>query len=281
MDIGMQSRVYELFGQEKYRKMYEDGFRYCDLGLSDTKKPLYNCDEAEFRRMMQEELALAKEAGIVFSQIHGPWRYPPRDATPEDRAERKEKMEKCFRAAKIAECPYVVIHPIMPYGTKEDPDPETMFRMNVEFFSSLIPAARENGVTICIENMPMKMLSLSSPAETLRLVETINDPNVAFCLDTGHSIVMDEQPAAAARMGAEKLRVLHVHDSDGVQDRHWYPGEGAIDWADFSAALKEVGFEGIVSMEIHTDETLPEELDRQETRKLAAIAAGIAGKTAE
>ena len=154
-----------------------------------------------------------------------------------------------------------------------------MFQMNVEFFSSLIPAARENGVTICIENMPMKMLSLSSPTETLRLVRTINDPNVAFCLDTGHSIVMDEQPGAAVRMGAEKLRVLHVHDSDGIQDRHWYPGEGAIDWADFSAALKEVAFDGIVSMEIHTDETLPEEQYRQETRKLASIAGRLVSMT--
>ena len=279
MDIGMQSRVYELFGQEKYRKMYEDGFRYCDLGLSNTKKEPYNCDEEEFRRLMQEELARAKEAGIVFSQVHGPWRYPPQDATPEDRAERKEKMEMCFRAAKIVECPYVVIHPIMPYGTKEDPDPETMFQMNVEFFSSLIPAARENGVTICIENMPMSKLSISPPSETLRLIEAIDDPNVAFWLDTGHSIVMDEQPADAVRMGAEKLRVLHVHDSDGVQDRHWYPGEGAIDWTDFSAALKEVAFDGIVSMEIHTDETLPEEQYRQETRKLASIAGRLANMT--
>ena len=276
MDIGMQSRVYELFGREMYRKMYEDGFRYCDLGLSNTKKELYNCDEETFQRLMQEELALAKEAGIVFSQVHGPWRYPPQDATPEDRAERKEKMEKCFRAAKIVECPFVVIHPIMPFGTKEDPDPEAMFQMNVEFFRSLIPAARENGVTICIENMPMKKLSLSSPAETLRLIEAINDPNVAFCLDTGHSIVMDTQPGEAVRSGAEKLKVLHVHDSDGVQDRHWYPGEGAIDWADFSAALKEVAFEGVVSMEIHTDETLPEDQYRQETRKLAAIARKLA-----
>ena len=279
MDIGMQSRVYERFGQEKYRKMYEDGFRYCDLGLSDTNMPLYNCDEEEFQRLMQGELALAKEAGIVFSQVHGPWRYPPQDATPEDRAERKEKMEKCFRAAKLLECPYVVIHPIMPFGTKEDPDPEGAFQMNLEFFQNLIPAARENGVTICIENMPMRKLAISPPAETLRLIEAIDDPNVAFCLDTGHSIVRATQPGDAVRMGAKHLKVLHVHDSDGMQDRHWYPGEGAIDWADFTAALKDVGFDGVVSMEIHTDETLPEDLYRRETGKLAAIARKLADLT--
>ena len=249
MDIGMQSRVYELFGQEKYRKMYEDGFRYCDLGLSNTKKEPYNCDEEEFQRLMQEELALAKEAGIIFSQVHGPWRYPPQDATSEDRAERKEKMEMCFRAAKIVECPYVVIHPIMPYGTKEDPDPETMFRMNVEFFSSLIPAARENGVTICIENMPMKMLSLSSPAETLRLVRAITDPNVAFCLDTGHAMLVGHDLYDVIRVLGDRITVLHVHDNGGINDDHMFPYMGITDWDRFCEGLKSIGYDRPLSFE--------------------------------
>ena len=276
MEIGIQSRAYERFGTDRYRMMYADGFRYCDLGLSNTEKELYNCEESDFLRLLREELALAEEAGIVFSQIHGPWRYPPQDATPEDRAERKEKMEKCFRAAKLLKCRYVVIHPIMPFGTKEDPDPEGMFQMNVEFFRSLLPAARENGVIICIENMPMSKLSISPPAETLRLIEAIDDPNVAFCLDTGHSIVRDTQPGEAVRMGAKYLRVLHVHDSDGERDRHWYPGTGAVDWDDFTAALKEVGYAGVMSLETRPDADLTEEQHRLEDQKLAVIARKLA-----
>jgi sugar phosphate isomerase/epimerase len=256
--------------------MYADGFHYCDLGLSDTNKELYNCEESDFLRLLREELTLAEEAGIVFSQIHGPWRYPPQDATPEDRAERKEKMEKCFRAAKLLKCKYVVIHPIIPFGTKEDPDPEGMFQMNVEFFRSLLPAARENDVIICIENMPMSKLSISPPAETLRLIEAIDDPNVAFCLDTGHSIVRDTQPGEAVRMGAKYLRVLHVHDSDGQRDRRWYPGTGAVDWDDFTAALKEVGYAGVMSLETRPDAELTEEQHRLEDQKLAVIARKLA-----
>ena len=276
MEIGIQSRAYERFGADRYRMMYADGFHYCDLGLSNTEKELYNCEESDFLRLLREELALAEEAGIVFSQIHGPWRYPPQDATPEDRAERKEKMEKCFRAAKLLKCKYVVIHPIMPFGTKEDPDPEGMFQMNVEFFRSLLPAARENGVIICIENMPMSKLSISPPAETLRLIEAIDDPNVAFCLDAGHSIVRDTQPGEAVRMGAKYLKVLHVHDSDGQRDRHWYPGTGAVDWDDFTAALKEVGYAGVMSLETRPDAELTEEQHRLEDQKLAVIARKLA-----
>ena len=38
MEIGIQSRAYERFGADRYRMMYADGFRYCDLGLSNTEK---------------------------------------------------------------------------------------------------------------------------------------------------------------------------------------------------------------------------------------------------
>ena len=56
MEIGIQSRAYERFGADRYRMMYADGFRYCDLGLSQTNKELSNCNEADFLRLLQEEL---------------------------------------------------------------------------------------------------------------------------------------------------------------------------------------------------------------------------------
>ena len=59
MEIGIQSRAYERFGADRYRMMYADGFRYCDLGLSQTNQELYNCEEADFLRLVREELALA------------------------------------------------------------------------------------------------------------------------------------------------------------------------------------------------------------------------------
>lgn len=276
MELGIESGAYRRYGEERYKAMYEDGYRYCDFNLANTEGPFYTCPDGDFEALLLAERSLAEEAGIAFSQIHVPWRYPPRDGTPEERAERKEKMEKSFRAAKILKCPYVVIHPIMPYGTKVDPDPEGMFRMNVEFFRSLLPAARENGVTICIENMPMCKLSISPPAETLRLIEAIDDPNVAFCLDTGHSIVRATQPGDAVRQGRKHLKVLHVHDSDGERDRHWFPYDGAIDWADFSKALKEVGFKGVMSMETGPNELLNEQAHRAMNKALTLIARQIA-----
>lgn len=276
MEIGIQSAAYIRYGENRYKAMYEDGYRHCDLSLSNTNDPFYTCPDGEFEALVTAERKKAEEAGICISQIHGPWRYPPRDATPEDRAERKEKMEKSFRAAKLLGCKYVVIHPIMPFGTKEDPDPELFFQMNVAFFRSLLPAAKENGVTICIENMPMRRLAISPPAETLRLIEAIDDPNVGFCLDTGHSIVRGVQPGDAVRQGSKHLKVLHIHDSDGERDRHWFPYSGAIDWAGFTRALKEVGFEGVMSLETEPSEGLNAQAHRAMNKALALTAKQLA-----
>ncbi len=50
---------------------------------------------------------IARDLGLSVSQTHGPWRYPPRDATPEERAERFEKMCAALEgtAAAGAPCP--------------------------------------------------------------------------------------------------------------------------------------------------------------------------------
>ena len=271
MEIGVRGRTYNACGVLRYQNMYADGFRFCDLSLGDMEEGIYEYEESQFVARIQEERALAEEAGIRFFQLHGPTRYPPRDATEGERAEQKVRMERCFRAAKLLKCPYVVQHPLMPFGTKEDPDPEAVIQINVEFFRTLLPAARENGVTICLENMPMSKLSISYPDSILRVVRTINDPNFAFCLDTGHSIVKGVQPGEAVRAAGDLLKVLHVHDSDGARDRHWFPGAGAIDWADFSAALKEIGYKGVINLETNPDNELVPEEYRRECRRLVAI----------
>ena len=43
---------------------------------------------------------------------------------------------------------------------------------------------------------------------------------------------------------------LHVSDNDGVTNVHWRPGMGKIDWVAMFQALKDIGFNGTVSIEL-------------------------------
>ena len=68
------------------------------------------------------------------------------------------------------------------------------------------------------------------------------------------------------------LGTLHIHDNDGTADAHRIPGNGTINWGDFSDALAEIGFDGVLNFETMVSGEIPygEERDRQE-RALAQI----------
>lgn len=282
--IGIMNSAYtERYGlHEGLARMRAQGYECMDYQeLCHTDTPLFEGTEAEFERTLTEVREASAEAGIEISQTHGPWRWPPQDFTEEDRAERLEKMIKSVRGTAILGCPYMVIHPIMPFGDNQDPEPERLWDMNYEFMRKLADAGREYGVTVCYENMPMTALSISTPEAILKFVKTLDHPNFKVCLDTGHCAVFGLSVGEAVRLlGREYLRVLHVHDNDGRGDFHWLPYEGVIDWSDFAAALQEIGFDGTLSLETHVPHRIPDGAERAAAnQKLFEDARRLAGRS--
>ncbi|MBO4868072.1 MAG: sugar phosphate isomerase/epimerase [Clostridia bacterium] len=207
-------------------------------------------EPAEVSRLLKTVRKAAEDAGLTICQTHGPWRWPPQDATKEDRDERFDKMVRSLYGTAELGCSDMVIHPIMPFGDYQNPHPEEFMEMNLEFFTRLTEEAVKAGVVIDFENMPMPALTLATPAQILGFVKAIDSPNFRVCLDTGHCSVTKSDPAEAVRLiGKEYLRVLHVHDNDGRSDFHWLPETGVIDWAEFSKALHDIGYEGVFSLE--------------------------------
>ena len=280
MKIGIDEGGYiSRYGFEKgLEKMKAHGYDTLDFQeFVDTDNEIFFLNDGAFERNLLEKRAMAEAAGIEIIQAHGPWRWPPRDFSEEDRAERFEKMSRSIAGTKILGCKNFVIHPIMPFGDDSDPEPERLWEMNYEFMGRLADTAADNGITVCFENMPMTRLSLSTPAQILSFVKTLNRDNFKICLDTGHCAVFRMQPGEAVRLiGRELLQVLHVHDNNGYSDLHWIPYTGFIDWEDFSNALQEIGFEGSVSLETSVPGKIPGEFREQMELVLAGMARKIA-----
>lgn len=258
MKTGIQSCGYNTI--DYYKHVKELGYECIDYqGFCDTPAELFDLNEADFeKKVIEERHMIADECGLEISQAHGPWRWPPQDATAEQRAERFDKMARTIRGCAIIGCPDMVIHPIMPYGWEQDPEPEKFQDMNLEFMSRLAEIGKEYKIVVNFENMPMPALSLASPAQCLDFVKKINSPWFKICLDTGHCSVLGLSVGDSVRLlGKEYLRTLHVHDNDGAHDFHWLPYTGVIDWEDFSNALAEIGFEGSVSLETFVPRNFP------------------------
>lgn len=279
MKIGIGSTAYfGLHSTEKdYEKIKSHGYDCIDYqNFINTETELFDLSDEDFEKFLLREKGHADKAGVEIYQTHAPWRFPPQDATEEDRAERLEKMKKSIWGTSLLGCKHFVIHPIMPFGADQDPEPEKLIEMNYEFMNALLPTAKEYGVILCLENMPMTRLSLSRPVEILEFVKKINSDYMKVCIDTGHCSVFGESPADAVRLTGEYLKVLHVHDNNEHSDLHWLPYHGVIDWEDFNKALNDINYDGFVSIETNVSNKLPPELKEYHQIGLAKIAKKLA-----
>lgn len=276
--IGIVANDCRQWEEERYKKLYEFGYRFVDFDLVDTNSKYYQCSEEELKAMLLKEKQLMEEAGIVPSQAHGPWRWPPQDGTAEQREERMEKMKQSIRATALLGCKNWVIHPLMPYGIYDigtGHEAET-WSINKEFMQELLETAKEYGVTICFENMPMPQFSIGSPQQILEFVKEMDDEFFKICLDTGHvAVYPDGNPAEAARLMKDEIRVLHVHDNDGQNDCHWLPYFGVIDWQEFGEALREIDFQGVFSYEVEPPITIPAPINEEIWQFMVDIAEDI------
>lgn len=277
MEIGIyykpQAKEHARFGGDSFFRIADHGFSAIDYDLSRTEDDFYTLDLSEAKKMFIAEKNAAELAGLRISQIHGPWRWPPRDTTEEDRADRLKHMKRSIELASAVECKYWVVHPIMPYGINElgTVDAPKTHALNLSFMTELLEHAKPLGVTICLENMPMKDFSMATPERILEFVREIDDDGFKICLDTGHVAVFHDRGLRVGdevrRLGGE-IKVLHVHDNMGNADSHMLPTEGIIDWTDFVKSLYEIGFDGVFSLETAPSEALDNEAFDAECRKL-------------
>ena len=240
----------EITALDMMRCVKDAGLHSIDVqGLVNPESSLYALSDEELACVAKRAKEELDALGLVASQLHGPWRYPPQDDTSEKRAHWLSLCERAIWVTSLCGCRHFVIHPLMPFGEAET-DAAYAHALNLEFFRELCALGEKHGVIICIENMPFREQHLARVAPMLEFVKEVNSPWLRVCLDTGHAACLGDDPAEAVRLLGSYLAVLHVHDNDGERDRHWLPGLGIIDWEAFMHALVEIGFEGTLSLEI-------------------------------
>lgn len=173
-------------------------------------------------------------------------------------------VPKSFKFAHFMGIPYMVIH---PWKLQYEADKKKEFELNLEFFKSLIGIARENNVVVCLENLYGGQAGrivegpCADPDEAVYYLDTLNnmagEERFAFCLDTGHMNLVGRDAYETIMKLGKRIRILHLHDNDGVGDLHQMPftfnakGEGnmGVDWEGVIRGLRDTGFEGTLSFE--------------------------------
>lgn len=130
---------------------------------------------------------------------------------------------------------------------------------------SVLDAAAEAGIVVGLEPEPGMVVDTIATWE--RLSDQLSHPALAMTLDIGHCQCLEDAPIAdCIQRVADHL--VHVQIEDMVRGVHEHLpfGAGEIDFPPAMAALQDIGYDGLVSVELtrhgHTAHTMVPEAIR-------------------
>lgn len=99
--------------------------------------------------------------------------------------------------------------------------------------------AEARGCTVCVEDLPRTNLG-NTAEEMEELIQA--HPALRVCFDTNH--LQGQDPAYFVHHLGKKIVTTHISDCDSINERHWLPGEGELDFQSIYRAFLEIGYEG-------------------------------------
>ena len=82
-------------------------------------------------------------------------------------------------------------------------------------------------------------------------LDAVNDDYFVACLDIGHAEMKGSDTSAVEMIRGlnKRLKALHIHDNDKLHDSHEIPFSMNIDFVAVVEALKEIGYDGYLTLE--------------------------------
>lgn len=190
---------------------------------------------------------------------------------------KKNTFNTIARYAELADgldCPYIVVVPSpRPAGaTDEDVHDES-----VGVLLEISEKFKDFKVRFAFEFLGFRWCSVSTLEQDFAIVKAVNRDNVGMVLDAFHFHAGGSSLEAIGKVEREKLFVFHINDAEAapqaeLQDAHrLFPGEGVIPLREIVSALKQIRYDGPVSLEMFRPEYWRRPPEEIATRGIAAI----------
>ena len=234
------------------------GFDYLDMSFFAYCRNDGEMAKENWRDWICQVKECADQNGIRFRQTHGnfvlglQWDDP---AFPEGK-DLLALNTRCAEASKILGAEWMVVHP-MNLPRQPVYNRGVNKAANLAYLAPVIEKAKEVGIGIAVENMVdfsrnMRRYCGGDPEELLDLVDTINDPAVGICLDTGHACLTSIHVPSYIRLAGDRLKALHINDNRQKGDEHLLPFDGLVDWQGVAQALRDIGYDHDYSFEVRS-----------------------------
>lgn len=131
-------------------------------------------------------------------------------------------------------------------------------KLNTDFFTKV--AGEYSDLQIYMENMFDE-----APDLLAELAESMKDvKNFSVCFDYAHGIITGRTPEEWTKVLAPYVRHMHINDNDKIGDLHLPLGQGSIDWAEYSALMKQHGIDCSTLIEVKGYDAMKASLEYME-----------------
>ena len=201
-----------------------------------------SCIENDDPNKWKEIPAWSASTGVQVWSIHLPFRgnapvADPATWDPEYWKQTYDQDKYLIEHAAEGGVKVAVIHPSL------EPIPgylrESQMRAAIQHLGELSDVCKKGGMTLAIEDLPRTCLGNCSD-EMLRLMESNSD--LRICFDVNH-LLKEDHETFVEKVG-KYIITTHISDYDFVDEKHWFPMQGQINWRVLQAALEKADYNG-------------------------------------
>ena len=145
-------------------------------------------------------------------------------------------------------------------------------KLFVEMLKPVIEHAEKEGVLLLIE--PEPGLLIETADQFLEFMGHIKSPMVGCNFDIGHSYCVGDDPASTIPRLAKYIKHFHLEDIASTRvHHHLIPGDGAIDFKAAIEAIKAIGYEEWVTIELYPYVEDPDQAAKLARERIAPLLA--------
>lgn len=151
--------------------------------------------------------------------------------------------------------------------------PEEAVGYFVESLKRICDVAHRYNIAVGIEYEPG--LIVENAAEVLEVIDLVGSNLLGVNLDIGHSYLNREEPEPIIESLKGRIWNVHIEDIKNMKHFHLVPGDGDMPFERYLKALKKVGYQGYLTVELYSFPQSPVEVGRRAYQYLFNLLDGL------
>lgn len=233
------------------RELEKSKFKNANFNFFEIQELL---DDDNYEKIFNE---IIKDNNLKFNVAHAPIHFPfffNSYYNMDKKNLYEERIIKAINLSSKLNIEWIVIHLGTVIGTNGKYDLKKSIEENIKYLSRFVELAIKNNIKIALENgTNMEKEVTPTIDELINIVDYYNSfyrkEILGICFDFGHANVGKLDIYNEIKKIGNRLKVTHIHDNYGV-DNHNFPFDGNIDWKKAIIALKEINYDGELTLEI-------------------------------